>query len=305
MSIEVVFLGTSGSIPTPERSAPCLAIRRMGELFLFDCGEGAQRQLMRSGLGFPAKLRVFISHLHGDHVFGLPGLIHTLSLLDRRAPLEVYGPPGLEEFLSCVRATVGLRPRFELVVREVGEGIVLETGDYVVRAAWVEHSVPTLAYALEEKPRPGRFHPDRARALGVPEGPLWKKLQLGRPVRTPDGRLVRPEEVLGPPRKGLKIVYSGDTGWSEALVALAREADLLVHECTFDNSLADRAAEDKHSTPEIAAKAALEAGARRLVMTHISARYKDPGILLEQARALFPNTMVAHDLLRLELKHEG
>ena len=305
MSIEVVFLGTSGSIPTPERSSPCLALRRLGELFLFDCGEGAQRQLMRSGLGFPAKLRIFISHLHGDHVFGLPGLIHTLSLLDRRAPLEIYGPPGLEAFLSCVRATIGLRPRFELIVREIGEGVVLETEDYVVRAVWVEHSVPTLAYALEERPRPGRFYPEKAYELGVPKGPLWKQLQLGKPVRTPDGRIVRPEQVLGPPRKGLKIVYSGDTYWSEALVALAKGADLLVHECTFDNALSDRAEEDKHSTPEIATRTALEAGVHRLILTHISARYKDPGVLLEQARALFPNTMVAHDLLRIELRHEG
>ena len=305
MSIEVVFLGTSGSIPTPERNAPCLAIRRMGELFLFDCGEGAQRQLIRSGLGFPAKLKIFISHLHGDHVFGLPGLLHTLSLLNRKAPLEIYGPPGIGAFLSCIRATVGLKPKFELSIREIGEGIVLDARDYVVKATWVEHSVPTLAYALEEKPRPGRFYPERARELGVPEGPLWKQLQLGEPVRTPNGRIVKPEEVLGPPRKGLKIVYSGDTGWSEALVALARGADLLVHECTFDNSLSGRAEEDGHSTPEVAARTALEAGARRLVLTHISARYKDPSVLLEQARALFPNTTVAHDLLRIELRHEG
>ena len=304
MSIDVVFLGTSGSIPTPERSAPCLAVRRLGELFLFACGEGAQRQLMRSGLGFPAKLRIFVSHLHGDHVFGLPGLIHTLSLLDRRAPLEIYGPPGLKAFLSCVRATVGLKPRFELLVREIGEGIILETRDYVLKAAWVEHSVPTLAYALEEKPRPGRFHPEKAVKLGIPKGPLWKQLQLGRPVRAPGGRTIMPEEVLGPPRRGLKIVYSGDTCWSEALVALARGADLLVHECTFDNSLSDRAEEDKHSTPEVAARTALEAGARRLALTHISARYRDPSILLEQARALFPNTIVAYDLLRIELAHE-
>ena len=298
----MVFLGTSGSIPTPERSAPCLAIRRMGELFLFDCGEGAQRQLMRSGLGFPAKMRVFISHLHGDHVFGLPGLLHTLSLLDRRAPLEVYGPPGLRAFLECVRSTVGLKPRFELRIHEVGPGLVLDGGDYVVRAVWVNHSVPTLAYALEEKPRPGRFHPEKARALGVPEGPLWKALQLGRPVRTPDGRVVRPEEVVGPPRRGLKIVYSGDTGPCEALIELAKGADLLVHECTFDDSLAGRAEEDKHSTPSVAAEAALRAGVRMLALTHISARYKDATLLLEQARALFSNTILAHDLLKLELR---
>ena len=297
-----MFLGTSGSMPTPGRSAPSLAVRREGELLLFDCGEGTQRQLMRAGLGFPSRFRIFISHLHGDHVFGLPGLIHTLSLLDREDPLEIYGPPGISDFLSCVRSTVGLRPSFELRVVEVGEGIVLEGEGYVVRAAWVEHSVPTLAFSLEEKPRPGRFHPERARALGVPEGPLWKKLQLGEPVKTPDGRLVRPEDVLGPPRRGLKIVYSGDTGPSEALIELARGADLLIHECTFDDGLLERALRDGHSTPSIAAEAALRAGVKELVLTHLSARYKDPSLLLEQARRVFPNVRVAEDLTRVVLR---
>ncbi|RLI09458.1 ribonuclease Z, partial [Candidatus Bathyarchaeota archaeon] len=287
-----------------ERNPPSLAIRRKGELFIFDCGEGTQRQLLRAGLGFPSRLRIFITHLHGDHVFGLPGLIHTLTLLDRREPLEIYGPPGMGRFLECVRESVGLRPCFELLVHEVGEGVVLEGPDYVVKAAWVRHSVPTLAYALEEKPRPGRFHPEKARALGVPEGPLWKELQLGRPVRTPDGRLVRPEEVLGPPRRGLEVVYAGDTGFSGALGELARGADLLIHECTFDDEKAGTAAERLHSTPSVAAEAALRAGARRLVLTHISARYKDPSILLEQARARFPDVLVAEDLMRLELRHE-
>lgn len=301
MSLEVVFLGTSGSVPTPERSLPALAVRRSGELLLFDCGEGTQIQLIKAGLGLPSRLRIFITHLHGDHVFGLPGLLHTLSLLGRREPLEIYGPPGISAFLSCVREAVGLRLGFELVVREVSEGLVLDGPGYVVRAAWVEHSVPTLAYALEEKPRPGRFYPEKARALGVPEGPLWKELQLGRPVRTPDGRLVRPEEVLGPPRRGLKVVYSGDTAFSEALIELARGADLLIHECTFDDNAAERAAERLHSTPSVAAEVALKAGARRLVLTHIGARYRDPTILLAQAKAKFPDVSVAEDLMRLSL----
>jgi len=305
MPVEVVFLGTSGCIPTPERSSPALALRREGELLLFDCGEGTQRQLLRSGLGLPSRMRIFITHLHGDHIFGLPGLLHTLSLLSRREPLEVYGPPGLASFLACVRESVGLELSFELVVHEVGAGVVLEAPGYVVRAAWVRHSTPTLAYALEEKPRPGRFHPERARELGVPEGPLWKELQLGRPVRTPSGRLVRPEDVLGPPRRGLKVVYSGDTAYCETLVELARGADLLIHECTFDDGAADKAAERLHATPSVAAEVALRAGARRLVLTHISARYRDPSVLLGQARARFPNVLVAEDLMRLELRPEG
>ena len=305
MSVEVVFLGTSGSVPTPERNPPSLAIRRRGELFLFDCGEGTQRQLLRAGLGFPSKFRIFITHLHGDHVFGLPGLLHTLTLLGRREPLEVFGPPGIARFLECVRESVGLSPPFELAVHEVGEGLVLEGPDYVVRATWVEHSVPTLAYALEEKTRPGRFHPEKAKALGVPEGPLWKELQLGRPVRTPDGRLVRPEEVLGPPRRGLKVVYSGDTSFSEALVELATGADLLIHECTFDDGEADKASRRAHSTPSVAAEVAARAGVRKLILTHVSARYRDPSILLEQAKARFANVAVAEDLMRVVLRHDA
>ena len=301
----MVFLGTSGCVPTPERSAPSLALRREGELLIFDCGEGTQRQLMRSGLGFPARMRIFITHLHGDHVFGLPGLLHTLSLLRREHPLEIYGPPGIKSFLECVEESVGLNLSFELLVREVKAGVVLEAPGYIIRAAWVEHTVPTLAYALEERPRPGRFHPERARELGVPEGPLWKQLQLGRPVRTPEGRLVRPEEVLGPPRRGLKVVYSGDTAYCEALVELARGADLLIHECTYDDGAADIAAERLHSTPSVAAEVALRAGVRELVLTHISARYRDASLLLQQAKARFANTILAEDLMRLELRPEG
>jgi len=305
MSWEVVFLGTSGSIPTVERSPPALAVRLPGELLLFDFGEGAQRQMIKAGLGFPSKLKIFITHLHGDHVLGLPGLIYTLSLLRRREPLHIYGPPGLSDFLSCVGETIGLEPPFELKVLEVGEGKVLEERGYVVEARWVEHTIPTLAYALVGKPRPGRFYPERARALGVPEGPLWKALQMGKAVRTPDGRLVRPEDVLGPPRRGLKVVYSGDTAFSEALVELAKGADLLIHECTFDDGQAEKARERLHSTPSVASEVARRAGVGKLVLTHISARYKDPGILVQQAKAKFEEVLVAEDLMKIELRPPG
>mgnify|MGYP000262273015 CR=1 FL=1 len=299
---ELVFLGTSGSTPSPRRAPPSLALRLQGELLVFDFGEGAQRQMLMAGLGFPSKLKIFITHLHGDHVLGLPGLIYTLSLLRREAPLDIYGPPGLSGFLSCVGETLGLRPTFELRIHEAGEGLVLDGPGYVVRAVWVEHCIPTLAYSVEGKPRPGRFRPDVARALGVPEGPLWKVLQSGKAVRTPSGRLVRPEEVLGPPRRGLKVVYSGDTAYSEALVELARGADVLVHECTFDDSRADRARERLHSTPSVAAEVARRAGVGKLILTHISARYEDASILVEQASRSFRPVLVAEDLMRLELR---
>jgi len=303
--LEVVFLGTSGSVPTPERGLPAVAVRRGGELLLLDCGEGTQRQMMRAKVGFPTRFRIFITHLHGDHVFGIPGLLHTMALMNRDAPLEIYGPKGLANFVRTVLEVVHMKSDYPVYVREVGDGVVYDGGDYVVRACWVSHGVPALAYAVEEKPRPGRFHPERARALGVPMGPLWKRLQMGKAVRLPDGRLVRPEDVLGPARPGLKLVYSGDTGPCEALVELARGADLLIHEATLGDEHTERAIAEGHSTPSIAAQTALKAGVKRLVLTHISARYRDTTTLLEQARATFPNTIVAEDLMRISLRYEN
>ena len=300
--MEIIFLGTSGSVPTPERNLPAIAIRRRGELLLFDCGEGTQRQMFRAKVGFPREFRIFITHLHGDHVFGIPGLLHTMALMNRESPVEIYGPEGLARFIRLVLEAVHLETDYPVYVREVGEGTVYEADDYTVRSAWVSHSVPTLAYAIIEKPRPGRFHPEKALELGVPEGPLWKKLQMGEEVRLPSGRVVKPSDVLGPPRRGLKVVYSGDTGPSEGLVELAKGADLLIHEATLDDEHRERAIAEGHSTPTLAAQAALKAKVKRLILTHISARYRKPTLLLEQAKPIFPNVEVAEDLMRIKLR---
>jgi ribonuclease Z len=299
--MKIIFLGTGGSIPTPKRGLSAVAVRRKTELLLFDCGEGTQRQMVQVGVGFHRKAKVFVTHMHGDHVLGLPGLLQTMSLLGRTNKLEIYGPQGITAFVEAINETVRFTLTFPVQVSEVEVGLVCEENEYTVIAAQADHMDNSLAYALVEKPRPGRFNTKKAKKLGVPEGPLWSKLQRGLPVKLPNGRNVKPEMVLGSPRPGRKIVYTGDTGQSENIVKLAENADLLIHEATFDDELTERAKKDGHSTPSIAAETAKKAGAKWLILTHISARYKDANLLLEQARKVFVNTDVAEDFLRLEL----
>jgi ribonuclease Z len=299
--LRVVFLGTSGSMPTQERSSSSVAIRRKGEIILFDCGEGTQRRMVAARLGFRRQTRIFISHLHGDHVLGLPGLIQTMTLLHRERPLHLYGPEGLTAFIEAFSSVLG-GPGFPLRVNEIlSEGIIYSGSEYSVKATRADHEDPSWSYVLEEHPRPGRFHPDRASALGVPEGPLWKRLQQGGDVELNDGREVRSEEVVDPPKRGLKIAYSGDTRPTEAFTKASEGADLMIYEATFDSSLEEKAIENGHSTAAQAAEVAKEAEVKTLVLTHISSRYPDAGVLLEEAKEVFPNTRVAEDLMVIEL----
>jgi len=299
--LEVIFLGTGGSIPTPKRALSAVAIRRKNELLLFDCGEGTQRQMIQAGVGFNRKTKIFITHMHGDHVLGLPGLLQTMSLLDRTKDLEIYGPKGIRDFVDTIGRTVRFSLTFPVHVSEVESGLIFEDKEYGVYAVQSNHIEPSLAYAFIEKMRPGRFKTEKAQELGVPEGPLWSKIQLGNSVQLPDGSTIEPEMVLGHPRSGRKIVYTGDTGTSEDIADLAENADLLIHEATFEDELRERAIEDGHSTPSMAAQTAKKARVNWLVLTHISARYKDTGLLLEQAKKIFSNTKVAEDFMRLEL----
>jgi len=302
MSLQVIFLGTAASIPTPNRGLPAIAVKREGELFLFDCGEGTQRQMIQAKIGFNRKTKILTTHMHGDHVLGLPGILQTMSLLGRDKPLEVFGPPGIKVFAEAVIRTVRFALTFQVEVYEIqAEGLVREEEDYRIHAVTADHSIPALAYALIEKPRPGKFHPERAISLGVPKGPLWSRVQHGQQVELPNGRIVKPEDVTDPPRAGRKIVYTGDTSPSEKIVKLAEDADLLIHEATFADDLIERAIEDKHSTVSQAAEVAKEAGARLLVLTHVSSRYDDLKILLEQAKKIFPNTCVAEDFMKVEI----
>ena len=302
MSLRVIFLGTGGSVPTPGRGLPAVLIQRKGEQIMFDCGEGVQRQMVRAGGGFHRRMKIFITHMHGDHVLGLPGLMQTMALLDRERKLDVYGPPGITEFLECIKKTVQFALTFQVEIHEIEEeGTACEEAEYTVQTAWANHVIPSLAYALVEKPRPGRFYPEKAKTIGIPEGPLWSRLQQGHEIKLKTGRIVKPEDVIGNPRKGRKIVYTGDTRPFRDFAKLATGANVLIHDATFDDSLAERAAEDGHSTPSQAARVAKKANVEQLILTHISARYEDANMLLKQAKKIFDNTRVAEDFMKLEI----
>jgi ribonuclease Z len=299
--VQITFLGTGAAIPTVQRAASAIAVRRKNEVILFDCGEATQRQMVQAGVGFHRTTKIFVTHMHGDHVLGLPGLLQTMSLLARKKELRIYGPKGIKDFIDAINQTVPYTRTFTLEIFEVAAGLVCDEKEYKVTAVDSGHMDPALCYALTEKARPGRFNTKKAQELGVPKGPLWSELQSGKPVTLPDGKVVKPEMVVGASRLGRKIVYTGDTGPSKALVKLAKNADLLIHESTFEDSLRERAEKDRHSTPTMAAQTAKQANVKQLVLTHISARYKDANQLLEQAKTTFPNTILAEDLMKLEL----
>ena len=302
MSIHVTLLGTAGSVPTQTRSLPAVLIKRQNEQLMFDCGEGAQRQMVKAKVGFHKETKIFISHMHGDHVLGLPGLLQTMALMDRQKKLEIYGPEGIKQFLECVRETLKFGLTFPVEIHEIYDiGVVCDEKDYVVEAAKANHVIPSLAYAFVEKPRPGKFYPEKARALGVPEGELWSKLQQGDRVKLPNGRVIYPADVMGSPRQGRKIVYTGDTRPFKGFAKFAAGADLVIHESTLDDTLSEKAEIDGHSTPGQAGQQAKKAKAKKLILTHISARYPDAGLLLEQAKKVFENTLVAEDFMVLEL----
>jgi ribonuclease Z len=302
MSLHIIFLGTAASVPTVARALPSVVVKRKNEVLMFDCGEGAQRQMIRASVGFHRKMKVFITHMHGDHVLGLPGLLQTMSLLDRKQKLDIYGPVGIKAFIEAISATVQFVLTFPIEIHEIkDEGMVCQEKEYEVKAAQTDHVIPSLAYALIEKPRPGRFNPKKAEMLGVPEGPLWSKLQHGEKVKLAGGKIVKPEQVVGAPRLGRKIVYSGDTRPTESLFRLAEGADLLIHEATFDDELLDKAIEDGHSTPSQAAETAKTTKVKKLILTHLSSRYKNAQLLLEQARKIFSNVAVAEDFMEVEV----
>jgi ribonuclease Z len=297
----VHFLGTGGSWPSAQRNVAATAVKRGGEVVLFDCGEGTQRQFQRGGLSYQAITRIFLSHLHGDHVFGLPGLLKTMQLNERTDPLDLYGPRGLLDLMGVYDRIANVRGQFEVRVHELKDGSAVRLEGYEVRAAKMEHGLTNLAYGLVEDARPGRFDKPGALRLGVPEGPLFRKLQMGEGVKLKDGRTVTPNEVLGPPRAGRKVVITGDTGPCEALVSFARSSTLLISEATYCTEMAERAAEYGHMTAAWAADAAKRAGVGRLMLTHISPRYVDSAQHLAEARPIFPHVTVAEDFDAIEV----
>ena len=302
MQLYVIFLGTGGSWPTVKRNVSAIAVKRGGEILLFDCGEGTQRQIQRSGLSYMQIKSIFISHFHGDHFLGLPGLIQTMQLNDRKEPLTIYGPRGISRIVEIVKNLGYFRPSYEIVGKDVDEGDEIRFNGYSVRPFRVEHNVPALGYVLEEDMRPGRFNKKKALELGIPEGPLFGRLQRGESIKLKDGRVITPDMVLGPPRPGRKVVYTGDTKPCNKVVEFARNADLLIHDATFLSDLEDVAIEYGHSTARQAAEIAKEANVDKLVLTHISPRYMDERLIEKEAKEVFKNSIVARDFLKLEVK---
>lgn len=299
--LRLTFLGTSAAQPTVQRNLSGLAARHGRELFLFDCGEGTQRQMIRYGTGFDVSA-IFFTHFHADHYIGAIGFLRTLSMLGREKPIDLYGPKPAKKLLDVMLFT-GTDPlNFDIRIHEVAAGASIRREACTLEAFKVDHRITAVGWALREDARPGRFHPEKAAALGVPEGPLYGELQRGRAV-TVGGRGILPEDVLEPRRRGRLVAVTGDTRPCPGTVEAARGADLLVHDSTFGDPEAERARETMHSTAREAGRMAREAEARRLVLTHLSTRYdQDPSPLLAQAAEEFRGEIVvAHDGMAVEL----
>jgi ribonuclease Z len=325
--MEIVILGSSAAIPVRERNLPSTALKYKNELILFDSGEDIQRALIEAGLKFNKPLKILISHFHGDHIIGLPGLLFRFGLNHRTAPVTIFGPVNLFLYLLVHRKILGLKPKYPITVIEIdneqkqliiyenldselpikkmniSENTIFDGQKYTLNYALVDHSVLAFAYSFTEKPRNGKFNPEKAKELGIPESNLWKKLQEGESIDF-KGKLIDPvkENIVAPKRPGRKITYSGDTMPCESLIELGKNSDVLIHEATFSHELADIALEKKHSTSVDAANDAKKMGAKQLILTHISSRYQDDAVkLLEEAKEIFPNTVLAIDLMRLSL----
>ncbi len=303
MSIELVFLGTGSGKPLPQRNVSSMALFREGELFLFDCGEATQIQLTKSQLRPGAIEGIFLTHFHGDHVNGLPGLLGSLTLNQRNAPLDIYGPKGLERWFRCLHDLHILRPGFPVRLHEIEEaGTILERRHLRFEAHPLNHRVDAWGYALVEDARPGRFDVERAQQLDIPAGPLYGELQRGHDIELEDGRVISPSQVLGPERPGLKISYCTDTVPCDGATELAQNADVLVHEATYPAGEERKAHKRGHSTAGDAARCAQQGGARRLILTHISQKYLHLDEFADGAREIFDNTEVARDFSTFEIK---
>ncbi|OQC70865.1 MAG: Ribonuclease Z [Euryarchaeota archaeon ADurb.Bin009] len=306
-TLHVHFLGTAGSLPSPQRNPPCILIRRGSDTLLFDCGEGAQQQMMRAKTGFTIDA-IFVTHWHADHFLGIFGIVETLGFMERTAPLPIYGPPWVVEFVDLIQRINRHTRGFAVTAHPLDHGSVVPFNGYTVRAFATIHGIPGLGYVLEEDERPGRFNRDHAIALGVPPGPLFGRLQRGETVRiVRDGveTEVRPGDVLGEPRPGRKVVYTGDTRPIQNLprvAAMIRDADLLIHDATFDDQESSRAREVLHATAGEAGEAAAALNARMLALVHISSRYASTANHIRDAKRQYEGDVILPaDLTVLEI----
>ena len=300
--LSIIFLGTGGSWPSVKRNVSSVAIKRAREIILFDCGEGTQRQFQKSKLSYMQISKIFISHFHGDHFLGLPGLIQTMQLNDRSIPLHIYGPKGIKKLVDQLLSLGYFKPNYEIIVNQIDEDDTLDFDEYIIKILRVKHGIPALAYCLEEKLRPGKFNKPKALKLGIPEGPLFSKLQQGKKIALKDGRVIKPEMVLGAPRKGRKIVISGDTVPINEMIAFSKSADVLIHDATFDSSFKEISHEYGHTTASQAAEIAKKANVERLFLTHISPRYLNKDTLEKEAKKTHKNSYVPNDFDEIEIK---
>jgi ribonuclease Z len=300
MFLKIIFLGTSGTVPSIERNLSSILINYNGEKILFDCGEGTQRQMMIAKTGFRKLNNIFITHLHTDHFAGVFGLLETMSLNDRQEKISFYSP--YSEFLAAMFKMFGYDHfDFPIEVYEVKDGAIFEFNGFKVQAFKTDHLIESYGYVFIENPRPGKFNREKAEALGIPPGPLYSKLVRGEAIEL-DGKIITPEMVVGPKRSGRKIVYTGDTRPVEKIVEVAKNADVLIHDASFTEELINWARETKHSTAREAAEIAKKANVGSLILTHISTRYsKDATPLLEEAKKIFKNTFVAEDFMVIDV----
>ncbi|HEX9845084.1 MAG TPA: ribonuclease Z [Candidatus Nitrosotenuis sp.] len=299
--MKLVFLGTSAAQPTEARGTSCICLEKDGEVLMFDAGEGAQVSYLRSGLGWNKKMKIFVTHLHGDHCIGVLGLLQTMTLQHRTEPIEIYGPDGIDEFIAQNIKILNFGLSFPVMITTIKPGLVCEEKTYLVFAEHAEHSVVAFSYLFQEKDRPGKFDLQKAKSLGIPEGPLWHDLQMGKEIKV-GNKIVKPSEVLGEKRPGKKIGISGDTRPTEILEGFFNNCDYLSFDCTFSDKLKDKAVETYHSTAKEAAFFAKKANVANLILTHFSARYKDESELLQEAKEIHGSVIAAKDLLEIEIK---
>jgi ribonuclease Z len=299
MNLEAFVLGCGGMMPLPNRHLTSVLLRREGELFLFDGGEGTQVALRRLNLRWKKISVIFVSHTRADHVTGIPGLLMLSSQVDRDDPLYIIGPPRIAEYIETSRRVLDMYINYEVIVKEITEpGIVYEGDGFHVRCFPLRHTKPCFGYTLEEDTRPGEFHPEKAEALGVPRGPLWSRLQNGETVKTADGREVTSAAILGSPRSGRKFSFVTDSLAFPEIAAEVANSDLLVCEGMFEQELAEDAHGKRHMTAEEAARiAAAAGGVKKLALIHYSPRYTEYNLkqLLKEAQRVFPDTVLARD----------
>ena len=306
MNLEAFILGCGGMMPLPYRHLTSVLLRREGNLFLFDCGEGTQVSLRRLNLKWKKIDAIFISHTHADHVTGLPGILMLTAQVDRTEPLYIYGPPKIKEYVETSRKVLDMYINYPIVVKEITAPCVVHSGkDFYIRAFPLEHTKTCVGYTLEELDRPGEFNPDKARELGVPVGPLWAQLQQGFEVQAADGSIVKPEQVLGQKRSGRKFSFVTDTLYKASIADEVRGSDLFICEGMFENELIDQAKEKKHMTASQAASIARDANVRRMCMIHYSPRYTDRELekLLQQAKEVWPKAELSRDRMNIEIPY--